>query len=310
VIASVLWTATGCARRLPKPAVDAAMLVSGATMGASITPEAFAAVARYPLSLAALVVGVFAITGASVVWLMRVSGWRRDDAVLASVPGALSTVMAVAADRNADVAAIAVVQSFRLFVLVVLLPGLVVSLEGGGAGAALIGAGQPVIDPADFALVLLGGLAVGTVFERLGVAAPILLGSTAVSTCLHVTGLAPGVIPPVIATGGLVLMGTFIADRFGNLNRSSLRKLVPAALGSFAVGMAVATLFSGLAAWLAQVSFANALVAFAPGGIEAMMILALILGLDPLYVGVHHLARFLGIGFFVPFVIAWLQRDR
>jgi uncharacterized membrane protein AbrB (regulator of aidB expression) len=33
-----------------------------------------------------------------------------------------------------------------------------------------------------------------------------------------------------------------------------------------------------------------------------MMVLAVVLGLDPLYVGIHHVARFLGIGVVLPFV--------
>jgi uncharacterized membrane protein AbrB (regulator of aidB expression) len=74
--------------------------------------------------------------------------------------------------------------------------------------------------------------------------------------------------------------------------------------------MGVAALFAGAAAWLAGVSFANGLVAFAPGGLEAMTVLALILGLDPLYVGIHHLVRFLGIGLVLPVLIGWLQRGR
>jgi hypothetical protein len=120
---------------------------------------------------------------------------------------------------------------------------------------------------------------------------------------------APGVVPPVIATAGLVLIGLFIAERFRTLEWASVRGLAPAALGSFALSMAVASVFAGAAAWLARVGFADALVAFAPGGLEAMMVLALVLGLDPLYVGVHHLVRFLGIGILVPFVVAWLQRS-
>jgi hypothetical protein len=66
--------------------------------------------------------------------------------------------------------------------------------------------------------------------------------------------------------------------------------------------------FAALAAWLAGVSFANSLVAFAPGGLEAMTVLALVLGLDPLYVGIHHLVRFLGIGLVLPFIVSRLQR--
>jgi membrane AbrB-like protein len=307
VIATVLWGRLSRPRPMSKPLADAAMLISGATMGAAVTPEAIAAMARYPLSLVTLVVGVFAIAGASMLWLTRVSGWRRDDAVLASVPGALSTVLAVAADRNADVASIAIVQSLRLFVLVTLLPSAVV-LVGGGDASMLLGEGQPIASPAGLALVLIGGLALGQVFMRIGIAAPILLGATVVSTVAHITEIAPGVVPPVIATAGLVLIGVFVAERFGSLSLTVMRRTLPAALGSFSIGMAVAALFSGMAAWVAQASYADALVAFAPGGLEAMMVLALALGLDPLYVGVHHLARFLGIGFILPLLVGWLQR--
>jgi hypothetical protein len=142
---------------------------------------------------------------------------------------------------------------------------------------------------------------------RLKVAAPILLGAMIVSSVSHGTEIVTGVIPPVVATGGLVLIGLFIAERFRNIQRSTLRRALIAALGSFTVGMAVALVFAALAAWLAGVSFANSLVAFAPGGLEAMTVLALVLGLDPLYVGIHHLVRFLGIGLVLPFIVSRLQ---
>jgi uncharacterized protein len=307
-IAVALWGLTGWAVPIPRSLADAAMLISGATMGAAVTPAAIAAMGRYPSSLVLLVIAVVAISSASAFWLTRVSGWRKDDAVLASVPGALSTVLAIAADRKAAVAPIAIVQNLRLFVLIALLPSIVVFSGGGHNSGALIGEGQPVASTANMAFVLLGGLAVGAVFKRLKVAAPILLGATVVSTLSHGTEFVTGVIPPVIATCGLVLIGIFIAERFRSLQRSTLRKSLLAGLGSFAIGMAVAVFFAGLASWAAGVSFADGLVAFAPGGLEAMTVLALILGLDPLYVGIHHLVRFLGIGLVLPFVVAWLQR--
>jgi membrane AbrB-like protein len=309
-IAATLWGLSGWAVPMPRALADAAMLISGAAMGAAVTPAAIAAMGRYPGSLILLVIGVVAISGASTAWLMRMSGWRRADAVLASVPGALSTVLAVAADRKAEVASIAIVQNFRLFVLIALLPSLVVMTGGGGNTGALIGEGLPIESPGGMAFILLGGLVLGAVFKRLKVAAPILLGATVVSSVSHGTEFVTGVIPPVIATGGLVLIGLFIAERFRNVQRSTLKRALLAALGSFSVGMIVAAIFAGFAAWLAGVSFANGLVAFAPGGLEAMTVLALILGLDPLYVGIHHLVRFLGIGLVLPLLIGWLQRDK
>jgi membrane AbrB-like protein len=309
-IAVTLWGLSGRAVPMPRALADAAMLVSGASMGAAVTPAAIAAMGRYPSSLILLLIAVVAISCASAFWLTRVSGWRKDDAVLASVPGALSTVLAVAADRKASVASIAIVQNLRLFVLIALLPSLVVMTGGGDHAGALLGEGLPVAGPGEMAFVLLGGLALGTAFERLKVAAPVLLGATMVSTASHATETVTGVIPPVIATGGLVLIGIFISERFRTIQRSTLRKSLVAGIGSFTIGMSVAVAFAGLAAWLAGVSFADGLVAFAPGGIEAMTVLALILGLDPIYVGIHHIARFLSIGLVLPFVVGWLQRAR
>jgi len=309
-IAATLWGLSGWAVPMPRALIDAAMLISGTAMGTAVTPAAIAAMGRYPGSLALLVIGVLAISLSSMFWLTRISGWRKADALLASVPGALSTVLAVAADRKADVPSVAIVQNLRLFVLIALLPSVVVASGGGGDTNALIGQGLPVEGPGGMAFILIGGLALGLVLKRLKVAAPVLLGATIVSSLSHGTELVTGVLPPVIATGGLVLIGLFTAERFRNVQRSTLRRALIAALGSFATGMGVAVLFAVVAAWLAGVSFANSLVAFAPGGLEAMSVLALVLGLDPLYVGIHHLVRFLSIGLVLPFVIGWLQKGR
>jgi membrane AbrB-like protein len=275
-----------------------------------MTPAAIAAIGRYPESLILLVLAVVAVSLSSTIWLTHMSGWRKADALLASVPGALTAVLAVAVDRKAEVASIAIVQNFRLFVLIAVLPSLVVMTGGGSNTGALIGEGMPVESPHGMGLVLLGGIALGAIFKKLKVAAPVLLGATLVSSVSHAAEWVTGVIPPVIATGGLVLIGLFVAERFRNVQRSMLRQALAAAFGSLAIGMGVTIVFAALATWLAGISFANSLIAFAPGGLEAMTVLALVLGLDPLYVGVHHLVRFLGIGLALPFVVGWLQRAR
>jgi uncharacterized protein len=57
------------------------------------------------------------------------------------------------------------------------------------------------------------------------------------------------------------------------------------------------------AARLAGVSVGVAFIAFAPGGLEAMALLALLLGLDPLFVGAHHMVRFMTVGFALPLLV-------
>jgi uncharacterized membrane protein AbrB (regulator of aidB expression) len=57
--------------------------------------------------------------------------------------------------------------------------------------------------------------------------------------------------------------------------------------------MVVATVFVVIVARLFSFPIANIVIAFAPGAQDTMMVLALALHLDPVYVGAHHLARFL-----------------
>jgi uncharacterized protein len=66
-----------------------------------------------------------------------------------------------------------------------------------------------------------------------------------------------------------------------------------AAFGSFAVAMGVATIFILIVAYFFPFPIANIVIAFSPGAQDTMMVLALALHLDPVYVGAHHLARFL-----------------
>ncbi|MGP9821602.1 AbrB family transcriptional regulator [Salinarimonas sp. NSM] len=303
VVAVIVLGRFGLAVIMPRALAETAMVVSGAVIGAGMTPDTLAAAGRYPLSLLFLAAAVVATTFASSLVLMRGFGWRRDDAVLATVPGALTAVMAIAAERRADVPGIGIVQSTRLLFLIIVLPFLVAA--GGGGETAIVPGAAPAPETAGagtLAVVLLGSVVVGVGFERIGLAAPLLLGATLFSGAAYVSGSVAGPIPDAIATLGFVLIGVYIAQRFNTLDLPAIRRLVPAALTAFVVGIAVAGVFAGLSVALAGAPLAEALVAFAPGGLEAMVVLALVMGLDPLYVGVHHLVRFLGIGLVLPVV--------
>lgn len=298
VVAMMLLGRFGLAVVMPRALTETAMVVSGVVMGAGMTPDTLAAIGTYPLSLALLVAAIVATTFASSLVLVRGFGWRRDDAILATVPGALTAVMTIAVERRLDVPGIGIVQSTRLLFLIIVLPFAVTIV--GDTGPVFLGAGAGTTTPAALAALLAGGLAAGALFARMGLAAPLLLGATAASGLAHVTGAVTGHLPEPVAELGFVLIGVFIAQRFNTLDLAAMRRLVPAALTAFVVGMAVAGGFAGLAVLAAGAPLGDALVAFAPGGLEAMVVLALVMGLDPLYVGVHHLVRFLGIGFALP----------
>ena len=285
---------------LRRPWFDATMVLSGTILGSAATPEALAAAARYPASLAILLLGVAAIMLATGAYLRHVARWPWIDALLAAAPGALSTVLAVAQAKGANIGRISVVQLFRLLVLVAFLPSLM-QLSGASAGMPVPDI-QSVGAPTMFG-VTMAGLALGLTFERLGMAAPLMFGATFASSFLHGTGMVEGSLPMPIQIVVQILLGSTMGGRIAHIPRKELKGLFPLAIGGFAVSIGVAFLFAWPAAWLAGVSYASGMAAFAPGGLEAMAMLAFAMSLDTLYVGAHHLVRFVIIGLAMPLVL-------
>ncbi|AMJ59111.1 hypothetical protein AXW83_01265 [Bosea sp. PAMC 26642] len=305
----MLSAAVAFIRPLPllrKSWFDATVLLSGTIIGSAATPESLATAARYPASLAVLVIGVAAIMIAGGAYLRYVARWPWIDALLASAPGALATVLAVAQAKGANIGRISVVQLFRLLVLVALLPS---AMQMTGLHPAASMPPSMAVGAATMLLLLLCGFAVGLVFERLGVAAPMMFGATFASALLHGTGLVEGNLPTEIQTAVLVLLGSTMGGRIAHIPRNELLGLFPLAIGGFFVSIGVAFAFAWPAARFAGVSYASAMTAFAPGGLEAMAMLAFAMGLDTLYVGSHHLVRFLMIGIAMPFIVARMKGE-
>jgi uncharacterized membrane protein AbrB (regulator of aidB expression) len=114
---------------------------------------------------------------------------------------------------------------------------------------------------------------------------------------------------PWWAGGAAVLtLGAVAGARFANTSPKTLLGYLAAAFGSFAVAVAVAASFALVVVALLPFRIADVIVAFAPGAQDTMMVLALAMHLDPVYVGVHHLARFLAVSFSVAVVARRLVR--
>jgi uncharacterized membrane protein AbrB (regulator of aidB expression) len=80
--------------------------------------------------------------------------------------------------------------------------------------------------------------------------------------------------------------------------RASMRPL-----GSFGVAIAISAVFVAAIALVTQVKFSDIVVAFAPGAIDAMLALALTLHVDPVFVGAHHLSRFIFVSIATPGIV-------
>ena len=65
-----------------------------------------------------------------------------------------------------------------------------------------------------------------------------------------------------------------------------------------------------LAALTTPVRVADILVAYAPGAMDAMLALALTLHIDPIFVGAHHLSRFIFVTLAIPGIVHLFGRPQ
>ena len=295
--------AFGMAAPLPKPLQKLTILLAGVGMGSGFTPATMHTIVRYPVSLILLAAAVAAMTATSFAALRRTGHFDRATAFYSAVPGALSYVFIAAADSKADLARVAVIQIFRIFVLMAIVP---MVARFGVRPTGVVFAYDPLAITA--ALMALGALA-ALGMERFGVLNAGLYAGIFVSATAHGFGLAPGRLAPDLQIAAQTLVGAWVGARFIGFDWTLLRRLIAAALVSFLAAFAVAAGFAGLATALIGVPFADTLTAFAPGGLEAMTMMAFALGLDPLFIGAHHIARFLFISVTLPAIRRRIVQD-
>jgi membrane AbrB-like protein len=277
-------------------------VVLGISLGAAVTPETVAGIRTWPITLSLLVLSLPITMGAVMLYLHYVSKWNYRETLYASAPGALSAVLAMASEAKVDVRMVAFVQTVRVFLLIAALPGMLLAAGlSASVGAIPPTAGIHVATLNDTLIMTATGVASALIAERLRIPGGLLIGPMLVNGLLHGTGYVQGNIPAWLLLSSFVVLGAFTGTRFVGTTAAMIKRLLVDSVGAFVVALIVCVAFALLAAWLSGENVAKTIVAFAPGGLEAMTILAFMIGLDPAFVGAHHLARFVLIALCLPF---------
>ncbi|WP_159011260.1 AbrB family transcriptional regulator [Bradyrhizobium sp. S69] len=291
------------------PVVTQSMLVLlGISLGSLVSRQLLQHVGAYPLTIALLALATFCSTFGSSLYLQRVHGWDQTSAFLAGSPGALSQIIILAAEKGADVPAIAVVQTVRVIILTAALP-LLLTLTG------LAPASAPTVlfataSPLELAELIAASVAVSLLLRLIKFPASWMFGAMIGSSLLHGTGLVEGGLPPWARGIALVGIGAVIGARFARMRIKTLLGHLNASLGSFAIAIAISGIFVAFIVLTTHVHFADVVVAFAPGAMDAMLALALTLHIDPIFVGAHHLSRFVFVTISTPGIVHLFGRPQ
>lgn len=294
---AAVYALSGLTAAVPSRWRDVVYLVLGVSMGAGVTPNVITQLPAWPATILGLSVTVVAVTAFSYLYLRRIAGWDAASAFFGSIPGALTLTIAIAEQSPADMRLVSMSQTVRLFMLVAVLPLVVATVhpEPGMGMADPEGAVGTV-------LLLLAGIAGSAIGILLRVPSGLLLGAFTASSLLHGFGVFHGQIAAAIQIPAFVILGVSLGLRFSGTTFRQLAAIFTAVAGAFVVALSTASAGAVLVATATGMPVGQMLVAFAPGGLEAMVIVAFALAVDPAFVAAHHLVRFLAMTFLVPII--------
>ena len=201
---------------------------------------------------------------------------------------------------------VAISQSLRVLILVEAIPLLALFIglpDREPAHAAL-----PVAGMRDVAVLFGAGTAMSAVLILLRLPGGWLIGGLAASATLLLTGTVTARLPALLVIACTVAMAAITGSRFRPGDLAILPRIAKASLVAFALATGISAAGAASVTLLFGVNFVQTLLAFAPGALDALTILAYQMNIDPAYVAAHHVARFFVLAAAVPVAVRWLER--
>jgi uncharacterized protein len=313
VSGSMLVTAAaalmGRPMKVPLSLARVCFVLIGILLGAVVTPATLRGMATWPMSIVVLSASTAVMIVATTAYLRFVHRWEPLSALLGASPGSMAQALALATEFGANMRGIAIVQTVRVLLVTIGLPsGLALfGLAASGLPPTPAGGGSSL---GELAVLVTASTISAVLVHWLRFPGGLLFGAMAASAVLHGGDLVHVTLPWWLGSSAVVVLGALVGSRFANTSLTMLLEYFWAALGSAAVAIAVSAAFVLVVVSFLPFHASDVLIAFAPGAQDTMMVLALALRLDPVYVGAHHLTRFLIVTFSVAVTARRLARGR
>ena len=264
----------------------------GVMLGAAFTPQVLGHISLWAVPVGGLVVFLSLSALVCITYLRVVGGLDHVTAYYAGMPGGLSDMVLLADQHGANPRTVALVHASRALLIIFGLP-FILQYALGVDLSARQGAAAAVHPFSLLSLTWLAGTAIVGVIvgHYLRLPAKALLGSMVVSASLHLTGLSSSTPPTILLNAAQLVLGATIGCRFlGASHREALNALwlsVGSSILLLGLTFGCAFVVSGIS----EYEVVPLILAYSPGGLTEMSLLALALGIEVAFVAAHHILR-------------------
>jgi len=292
----------GVRLRFPGQLRNPLFALIGFYLGGSVAYQSALFQPEWLYTAALMVVFTLLATAVCAWYFMRVAKYEREHALLAALPGALAYIVAHVVERDLPAAKIIIAQSMRVLLVVALAPFLYRWLVGGEPDQVARFAWQApesgwVID---LAIIALASAPVIWLLKRMRVVNPWFLGGMLASVLCYAAGAATHALPAWLLQVLLIFIGAMIGARFKGMRAAELlihggHSIIATAL---LLALTAATAWGGAA--VLGLDPVAMFLAFAPGGVHEMALIAFAYSIEPVFVTFHHVLRIFLISWLIP----------
>ncbi|ADZ69544.1 AbrB family transcriptional regulator [Polymorphum gilvum] len=262
-----------------------------------------------------LLLSVFLVLVHAAVFLLFLKFGRYDlpTAFFASFPGGFVEATLLGTERGGNQRLILIQHFLRISLIVLIIPLVFWWFGGQVVGSMvqsdLVGPRTPL--SVSDVIVLAGAGIGGTLFaRRLRLPAADISGAILFGAIVHLVGWTDGTPPAVLIAVTQLVVGTSLGVGFVGIAARDLVQALGLALAAFALMMTMAVLAAFGLHGLLGMRFEALLLAFAPGGLAEMSLIALSLHLSVPFVTLHHLYRIFFAVAVLPQAYRFVERTR
>ena len=307
MVATTVASLGGAKLHVPGPARSIMIAVIGVLLGASFTPEVLDKVSEWPLTIGCLVLHLGVLAAVLFLYFHRIVGFDAPTAYFSAAPGGLSEMVIAGGAMGADDRTIALVHASRVLLVVLTIPLWYRYMTGVTTTSSSIGPSIGAMGLTELAVLgacAVAGVAVGRLVR---LPAYRLSGPLLASALVHATGLSSSAPPWEVVAVAQVVVGSAVGARFTGVPVRRVFGVMGAALVSAIVMLAATVAFALVLAPATGIDWRSIVLAYAPGGLAEMSLIALSIGIETAFVATHHVIRIGLIVVGAPFVFARLR---
>lgn len=266
--------------------------VIGVLLGAGFHPDLAGQVFGWLPSILGLLIFTVIAGAACTTYLLVIARMDPVTAYFSGMPGGLVEMVEVGRDQGGHEMTIALMHAARILLVVMTLPFLVQTIEGTSIASGPE-VGLHVWDAPVSTYLQLAGCAVAGVYLGAWLKLPAhnMLGPMLVSAVLHLVGLTTFVPPIEVVQGAQLALGAILGSRFAAAEPREILRILRIAAGMAIVMISTVGLVATAMATLTGRSATTLILAYSPGGLTEMGLVALAIGADIAFVAAHHLIR-------------------